>query len=102
MLPVYLLQLHRNFTQFLQRLPRQHHFLAIAHVAVEELLHHIHVINYERVKSLQIPGRIQLSHEVNFEWSVIDRLATARILIGFVAARKREENRKINFNFLLM
>lgn len=81
-----LLKLHRHLTQLLQSLPRQHHLFAVAHVAVKELLHHVHVVNDERVEPLKIPGRIQLRDEVDLEWRVIDCLAAARILVGFVAA----------------
>jgi hypothetical protein len=38
------------------------------------------------VEPLKIPGRIQLRDEVDLEWRVIDCLAAARILVGFVAA----------------
>lgn len=54
MLPMDLLELHRHLTEFLKRLPCQHHFLAVSQIAVKELLHHVHVINNECVKSLEI------------------------------------------------
>lgn len=88
MLPVDLLELHRDLAQFLQCLPRQHHLLAVAHVAVEELLHHVHVVDDERVKTLQVARRIQLSHEIDFEWRVVNCFAAARVLIRLIAAGK--------------
>lgn len=93
-LPVDLLELHRDLAQLVQRLPSQHHLLAVPQVAVEKLLHHIHVIDDERVQPLEVSRWIQLRHEVNLEWRVIDRLAAFRILIGFEAAGKA--TRKLN------
>lgn len=88
MFPVNLLKLHCDFAQLLQRLPCQHHLLAVPHIAVKELLHHIHVINYECVKSLEISRWIKLSDKIDFEWRVVDRFAATCVLICLVAAGK--------------
>lgn len=87
MLSVNLLEMHRNLAQLLKRLSGEHHFFTAAY-AVEELLHHIHVIDYECVKSLEIASRIQLRNEINFERGIIDRLAAFGVLIYLVATAK--------------
>lgn len=84
-LPVNLLEMHRNFAQLLKRLSRQHHFLAVAQIAIEKLLHHIHIVDDERVKSLKISRWIQLRHEID----LIHRLTAFCMLIGFVAAERQ-------------
>lgn len=87
-LPVDLLELHGHLAELLQRLPRQHHLLAVAHVAVKEPLHHVHVVDDESVEALEVPRWVELRHQVDLEWRVVDGLAAARILIGLVAAEK--------------
>jgi len=93
-----LFELHCDLAELLQTESRQHHLLAIAKVAVEELLHDIHVRDDERVESLEVACRVQLSHQVDLEWRVVDRFAASCILIRFVAAEKANTGKLLSFS----
>lgn len=93
-LPMNLFEMHRNFAQLLKSLSRHHHFLSVAKITTEKLLHHIHIVNDERVKSLQISRRIQLFHKINLERSFIDRFTALCTRIRLVTTEK--ESRKMN------
>lgn len=60
--PVYLFEVHCHLAELLEGLPRQHHFFAVAEVAVEELLHHVHVRDDQRVESLEVSCWVKLRY----------------------------------------
>lgn len=58
MFPMDLFELHCNLAELLKGCSREHYLFAVAVLAVKKLLHNVHVVNNESVKSLKISGWI--------------------------------------------
>lgn len=96
-LSVNLFEMHRYLAKLLQCLSREHHLFAISKFTIEELLHYIHIIDDERMKTLQVSCWIQLSQKISFDRCLVDYLTTFCILICFVTTWKRKPD-LINFD----